>query len=52
MEQAETTEDLLAIESRLTDVRYQLESAASQLKLYDSLVSYSTVYLTVERFKS
>ena len=48
MEQAETTEDLLAIESRLTDVRYQLESAASQLKLYDSLVSYSTVYLTVE----
>lgn len=48
MEQAETTEDLLAIESRLTDVRYQLESAASQLKLYDNLVSYSTVYLTVE----
>lgn len=41
-------EDLLTIEARLTDVRYELESAASQLKLYDSLVSYSTVYLTIE----
>lgn len=32
MEQAETTEDLLAIESRLTDVRYQLESARVSAK--------------------
>ena len=44
MEQAETMEDLLAVESRLTEVRYQLESTGSQLKLYDNLVSYSTVY--------
>lgn len=48
MAKAETMEDLLTIEARLTDVRYELESAASQLKLYDSLVSYSTVYLTIE----
>ena len=48
MEQAETMEDLLAVESRLTEVRYQLESTGSQLKLYDNLVSYSTVYLAVE----
>ncbi len=48
MAKAETMEDLLTIEARLTDVRYELESAASQLKLYDSLVSYSTVHLTIE----
>lgn len=48
LEKAETTQDLLEIESRLTDVRYELENAASQLKLYDNLISYSTVYLTLQ----
>ena len=47
MAQAETMSDLLEIEGRLTDVRYQLESAASQLKLYDNQVDYATIYLSV-----
>lgn len=48
MEQAETMADLLEIESRLTDVRYELENRASQLRLYDNQVDYATIYLSVE----
>lgn len=47
MAQAENMTDLLQIEGRLTDVRYQLESAASQLKLYDNQVDYATVNLSI-----
>lgn len=44
---AETMSDLLEIESRLTDVRAELEQVGSQLKLYDNMVSYGTVRLTI-----
>lgn len=47
MEQAESVEDLIAIESRLSEVRYQLESMESQLRSYDNRIDYSTVYLSV-----
>ena len=47
LEKAETMADLLEIESRLTDVRYELERVASQLKTLDNQVTYSTVYLYV-----
>lgn len=46
--QAETMSDLLEIESRLTDVRYELESAASQLRLYDNQIDYATIYLNID----
>lgn len=45
---AETMEDLLEIEARLTDVRYELENYASQLRLYDNQVDYATIYLYIE----
>ena len=45
---AENMEDLLEIEARLTDVRYELENYASQLRLYDNQVDYATVYLYIE----
>lgn len=48
LEQAETVEDIITIEQRLSDVRYQLESMESQLRTYDNQVDYSTVYLNVE----
>lgn len=48
MEQAQTMADLLEIEGRLTQVRYELESWASQLRTYDDLVNYATVYLNIE----
>ena len=46
--QAETMTDLLEIEARLTEVRYQLESAASRLRTYDNQIDYATIYLYIE----
>ena len=48
MEQAETIADLLEIEARLTDVRYELERVTSQLRVYDNLVDYATIYLGID----
>jgi hypothetical protein len=45
--QAETMSDLLEIEARLTDVRYELERATSQLRVYDNLVDYATIRLSI-----
>lgn len=53
MEQAQTMSDLLEIEGRLTEVRYQLENYTSTLRLYDNQVDYATLDLTlreVEKF--
>lgn len=47
LEQAETLEDLLAIESRLSEVRYELENYGSQKRLLDNQIDYSTVYLSI-----
>jgi hypothetical protein len=48
MEQAETMYDLLEIEGRLTEVRYQLENYTSRLKVYDNQVEFATIYLSLE----
>lgn len=48
LEEAETVEDMIALESRLSEVRYQIESMESQLRTYDNQIDYSTVYLEVE----
>lgn len=47
MEQAENMSDLLEIESRLTDVRYELERNASTLRVYDNQVDYASVDLSI-----
>lgn len=47
LENAETMEDLLTIESRLTDVRWELENYASQLRVLDNQVNYSTIHLSI-----
>lgn len=44
---ADNMTDLLEIESRLTDVRYELENYASQLKLYDNQIDYATIHLDI-----
>ena len=44
---AENMTDLLQIEQRLTDVRTELEQVTSQLRLYDNLVDYGTIELSV-----
>lgn len=51
MEQAEKMSDLLDIEGRLTEVRYQLESYESQLRRYDNQVDFATVDLYVSEVK-
>ena len=51
MAKAETMSDLLEIEARLTDVRYELESVTSQLRSYDNLVNYATIRLYVDEVK-
>lgn len=47
MEQVETIEDIITLESRLSEVRYQIESMESQLRTYDNQISYSTIYLEI-----
>jgi hypothetical protein len=47
MEKAETMSDLLEIEARLTDVRYELESVTSRLRTYDNQINYATIYLNI-----
>lgn len=47
LERAETMEDIIAIEERLSQVRYEIESMESQLRTYDNLVDFSTVTLSI-----
>ncbi len=47
MEQAQTIEDIIVLESRLSEIRYQIESMESQLRTYDNQIEYSTVYLNI-----
>jgi len=51
IEEAEVIEDIITIETRLSDVRYQIESMESQLRTFDNKVDYSTVYLNVDEVK-
>ena len=51
MELAETVEDVIIIEDRLTELRYQIESIQTKLNNWDRRVSYSTVYLTVQEVR-
>ena len=47
LEKAESIEDIITIEDRLSSVRYQLESMESRLRTIDNQVDYSTVYMNV-----
>jgi len=48
---AETMEDILQIESRLTEIRGELEQVTSQLRVYDNKVNYGTVHLNISEVK-
>lgn len=47
MGKAENMSDLLVIEERLTEVRYQLENYSSRLRRYDNQVDYATIDLSI-----
>ena len=48
MDKAETIEDMIAIESRLSEVQTQLNQAKNILSGYNTDISYSTVNVTIE----
>jgi len=47
LENATKMEDIIAIQSQLTQVRYEIESKESQIRTYDNLVNYSTVRIDI-----
>jgi len=47
LENAENIEDIIQIESRLSDIRYELQFYESRLRVMDNQVSYSTVSLNI-----
>lgn len=47
LEQADSVESILAIQSQLTQVRYELESYTSRRRVYDNRIDYATVYLNI-----
>lgn len=47
LEKADTVESILVLEEHLTELRYEIESYASTLKIYDNRVEYSTVTLDI-----
>ncbi len=51
LEKAESVEDIITIEGRLSEVQYELQSYASQLLVYDNQVDYSTIHLNISEVK-
>ncbi len=47
LEKADTLEAVIALEEHLSQIRYELESMESRLKLYDNQVAYSTIQISV-----
>jgi hypothetical protein len=45
--EAETVEDMISVESRLSEIRYHKESLTSQLQNWDNQVSYSSVTIVL-----
>ena len=45
---AENVDSIIALQTRLSDVRYEIESLESQLRTYDNKVNYSTIYLYID----
>ncbi len=46
--EAEVMEDIISLESSLSDVEYEIEQYSSTMNQYDSLVSFSTIDLTLQ----
>ena len=51
MEMAESVSDVIAIEEKLTELRYQIESIQTSLNNWDRRVDYSYVYLNLQEVR-
>ncbi len=47
LSKAETLDDLLTVEKRLTQVRTELEQVTSALRVFDNQVNYATIHLSI-----
>ena len=48
---AESVDAIIQLRNRISDIQYQLDSAKSQIRKYDDLISYCTVNMYVEEVK-
>lgn len=48
LEKADKLEDVISLQSRISEVTYELETYKAQLRKYDDLISYCTVNIQVE----
>lgn len=51
LENAQSLEDIITLEERLSNVRYQLETMESQLRTYDNKVDFATVHMDIQEVK-
>lgn len=50
--EADNIETVIALENRLSEVRYELQSYESQLRTYDNLVDFSTVQIYINEVRA
>ena len=51
LEKADTLDAIIMLESRMSEVRYELENYTARLRVYDNQVSYSTIHLSINEVK-
>lgn len=47
LEKGDNLSDIITVEERLSDVRYQIESYTARIRGYDTLIAYSTVNIEI-----
>lgn len=52
LSQAESVDAVITIQSRISEIEYELDNFNSQLRLYDNQVDYATVYLNLSEVKT
>lgn len=52
LENATSIEDIILLQDRLTNVRYQIESMESQLRTMDNLIDYATINLYISEVET
>lgn len=51
LEKAETMDDIIRLESALSEVEYQIEQYSSELKRYDALIGFSTFTISLDEVR-
>lgn len=51
LEKSTNVDDIITVQSRISEINYQLDSLKSQLRKYDDLISYCTVNLSVREVR-